>query len=175
MLGAALAMVVVISTLTFGTSLHTLVSRPGLYGWNWDTALSGGNGVGAIPAAQAATLLDHDPGIAAWTGFYFGTVQLDSVPVPGLAGSPNASVGPPHTTPNRDLTDPADELRRPGPPRPTSSRDRQLPLDEHHTDLPRRRARHRRDLRARTPPHPLRSTPTTRPRAPQDPRIHPPP
>lgn len=73
-------MVVVVSTLTFGTSLHTLVSRPALYGWNWDSALSGGGGVGAIPAKQATSALDHDTDVAAWTGVYFSTLQLDGEP-----------------------------------------------------------------------------------------------
>ena len=41
-LGAALAVIVVVATLTFGASLHTLVSRPALYGWNWNDALGVG-------------------------------------------------------------------------------------------------------------------------------------
>ena len=94
-LGAALAMVVVVTTLTFGTSLHTLVSRPALYGWNWDYELSGGGGVGAIPEQESATALDHDRDVAGWTGVYFGVGQLDGHAVPVLAGSPNARVGPP--------------------------------------------------------------------------------
>ena len=60
-LGAALAIVVVVSTLTFGASLHTLVSRPALYGWNWDYELSGGGGVGNIPQQLAAKALDARP------------------------------------------------------------------------------------------------------------------
>jgi MacB-like periplasmic core domain/FtsX-like permease family len=94
-LGAALAMVVVVSTLTFGASLRSLVSRPALYGWNWDYELSGGGGVGAIPQQESATALDHDRDVAAWTGVYFGVGQLDGHAVPVIAGSPNARVGPP--------------------------------------------------------------------------------
>ena len=94
-LGAALAMVVVVGTLTFGNSLHTLVSRPALYGWNWDYELSGGGGVGAIPQTLAATALDHDHDVAAWTGGYFSEVQIDGLAVPALAGSPGARVTPP--------------------------------------------------------------------------------
>ena len=37
--GTALAVVVVVATLTFGSGLHTLVSRPALYGGNWTYAL----------------------------------------------------------------------------------------------------------------------------------------
>ena len=59
-LGAGLAVIVVVATLTFGASLHTLVSRPDLYGWNWNDELlsAGGDALGAIAPQQAATLLD---------------------------------------------------------------------------------------------------------------------
>jgi len=36
LLGGVIAMTVVAATHTFGSSLHTLVSEPRLYGWNWD-------------------------------------------------------------------------------------------------------------------------------------------
>jgi len=96
-LGAGLAVVVVVATLTFGASLHTLVSRPALYGWNWDYELlsAGGEALGAIAPQQAATLLDP---IAEWTGVYFPTVTLDGETVPSIAGSPNAPVAPPVLT-----------------------------------------------------------------------------
>jgi hypothetical protein len=71
------------------------VSRPPLYGWNWDSALSGGGGVGAIPEALAASALDHDHDVAAWTGVYFSILSFDGHAVPVLGGSPNARVGPP--------------------------------------------------------------------------------
>ena len=41
-IGAVLAIVVVTSTVTFGASLRTLVSRPALYGWNWNYELLAG-------------------------------------------------------------------------------------------------------------------------------------
>ena len=44
--GAALAVIVLIATVTFGASLDHLVSTPRLYGWNWNYALSGGDGRG---------------------------------------------------------------------------------------------------------------------------------
>ena len=94
-LGAVLAIVVVVGTLTFGTSLHTLVSRPALYGWNWDYELSGGGGVGNIPQQLAATALDRDHDVAAWTDGYFGEVQIDGLAVPVLGGSAAAPVAPP--------------------------------------------------------------------------------
>ena len=41
-LGAVLAVVVLVTTVTFGASLNNLVSHPSLYGWNWDYALLSG-------------------------------------------------------------------------------------------------------------------------------------
>ena len=39
LVGATLAVILVTTTLTFSSGLHTLVSRPALYGWNWSYAL----------------------------------------------------------------------------------------------------------------------------------------
>jgi len=97
-LGATLAVVVIIATVVFGTSLNSLVSHPRLYGWNWNYALMAGGGVGDIPAAPSATLLDHDPSVAAWSGYWFGNLQIDGVTVPVLGGSPGATVAPPILT-----------------------------------------------------------------------------
>ncbi|MGA2124402.1 MAG: hypothetical protein ABSG58_08250, partial [Acidimicrobiales bacterium] len=41
-LGAVLAIVVLVTTVTFGASLDNLVSHPSLYGWNWNYALLSG-------------------------------------------------------------------------------------------------------------------------------------
>jgi hypothetical protein len=97
-LGATLAVVVIIATVTFGSSLNSLVSHPRLYGWNWNYALMSGGGVGDIPATQSATLLDHDPSVAAWSGYWFGNLQIDGLTVPVLGGSPGATVAPPILT-----------------------------------------------------------------------------
>ena len=94
-LGAVLAVIVIVATVVFGSSLNSLVSHPSLYGWNWNDALIAGGGVGDIPAAQSASLLDHDPKVAAWSGYWFGTLQLDGVAVPVIGGTPNEAVGPP--------------------------------------------------------------------------------
>ncbi len=94
--GTALAVLMVVATLTFGSSLQTLVSHPALYGWNWSYAFeqtSGGN----VPP-QALGLLDHSPYVAAWTGFNFGSAQIDGQTVPILAGSVHAKVTPPILT-----------------------------------------------------------------------------
>ncbi len=94
-LGTALALIVLVGTVTFATSMHTLVSRPALYGWNWDYELAGGGGVGDMPQALTATSLSHDRDISAWTGVYFSTARIDALSVPVLAGTPNAPVEPP--------------------------------------------------------------------------------
>jgi hypothetical protein len=94
-LGAVLAIVVVVSTITFAASLHTLVSRPALYGWNWDYELSGGGGVGNVPQVLAAKALEHDHDVAGWSDAYFGEAQVDGLAVPAFGGSTNSSVAPP--------------------------------------------------------------------------------
>jgi hypothetical protein len=92
--GAALAMAVVVATVTFGASLDTLVSRPALYGWNWTYGLSAGNPT-FVARDRAAALLDHDPDVAAWTGIYFGTLKIDGKTVPAIGADPNAPIAPP--------------------------------------------------------------------------------
>jgi hypothetical protein len=94
-LGTALAIIVVTSTLTFGASLNHLVSHPSLYGWNWTYELSAGQGNGDIPQQQVTQLLDHDHDVAAWSGVYFAALQLDGTPVPVIGASPKAAVAPP--------------------------------------------------------------------------------
>ena len=97
-LGATLTVVVVIATVVFGASLNSLVSHPRLYGWNWNYALMAGGGAGDVPAAQSARLLDHDASVAAWSGYWFGNLQVDGRTVPVLGTSPGASVAPPVLT-----------------------------------------------------------------------------
>jgi hypothetical protein len=91
--GTALAVVMVVATLTFGSSLQTLVSHPALYGWNWSYALESSSG-GNVPP-QSRALLNHDPNVAAWTGFDFANIQIEGQTVPVLIGSPRAQVTPP--------------------------------------------------------------------------------
>ena len=93
--GAVLALVVVVATITFGSSMGTLVSHPTLYGWNWTYEIDGGGGLGDIPSAPVAKLLAADRYVAGWTGVYFSTLPIDGLNVPVMGGSPNAAVGPP--------------------------------------------------------------------------------
>ena len=95
MLGAALAVLVVIATVTFGASLSTLVSHPALYGWNWNYELDSAEGGGYIPEHESSQLLSRDPDVAAWTGVYFDSLRIDGQTVPIIGESPPSSVGPP--------------------------------------------------------------------------------
>ena len=95
--GAALAVIVLIATVTFGASLDHLVSTPRLYGWNWNYALSGGDGGGGgdIPAQRAATLLAHDHYLSAYSGVYFVNLIVDGQDIPVIGTTPGARVQPP--------------------------------------------------------------------------------
>jgi hypothetical protein len=89
--GSALAVGLVVATLTFGSGLRTLVSRPPLYGWNWSYALTSVNDV----PPQARSLLDHDPDVAAWAGYLDLNMQIDGQTVPVLLGDTHPAVTPP--------------------------------------------------------------------------------
>jgi MacB-like periplasmic core domain/FtsX-like permease family len=94
-LGAILAVTVVVATVTFGSSLNTLVTHPALYGWNWTYDMDGGGGLGDIPGTAAARMLNADPVVQAWTGIYYSSLQIDGVNVPVMGTTPNAAVEPP--------------------------------------------------------------------------------
>jgi hypothetical protein len=93
--GAAVAVSVITSALTFGASLNTLVSHPNLYGWNWSYELDTSEGGGYIPEHEAAQILERDPDVAAWTGVYFDSLRVAGQTIPIIGGTPNAPVGPP--------------------------------------------------------------------------------
>ncbi len=95
MLGATLAVVAVIATVTFGSSLNTLIAHPALYGWNWDYELAAGQGSN-IPGSKAASLLDHDRQVAAWSGIDFYVMRIDGLnAVPAIGEMVNSHVAPP--------------------------------------------------------------------------------
>ena len=89
--GATLAVALVTTTLTFSSGLHTLVSRPALYGWNWSYALTSEN----VVPPQALDALKRDPDVAAWSGYHNLSVQIDGQTVPALLGDNDATVAPP--------------------------------------------------------------------------------
>jgi hypothetical protein len=91
LVGAALAVTIVVATLTFGNGLSTLISHPSLYGWNWNLALTGNQDV----PPQSTALLSHDPLVSSWSGVSYANVQLDGLTVPALTAKAHATVAPP--------------------------------------------------------------------------------
>jgi hypothetical protein len=94
-LGATLAVVVVVTTVVFGASLDRLVSTPALYGWNWNYILLGGGGSGDIPLRPATQALSADHDIAAYAAGYFALLAIDGQAEPILGTTPGAPVQPP--------------------------------------------------------------------------------
>jgi hypothetical protein len=95
-LGAVLAVTVLVATVTFGASLDSLVSHPPLYGWNWsDALLASFAGQEDLPSHQITTLLNEDHDIQAWSGVNFAKIKLDELTVNVLAERPGARVEPP--------------------------------------------------------------------------------
>jgi hypothetical protein len=91
-IGAAmLSVVLVVATLTFASGLHTLVSRPALYGWNWDYALVTQNDI----PPQTIAALSRDPLVQAWSGYLDIGVEMDGQVIPSLGAEENNAVGPP--------------------------------------------------------------------------------
>ncbi|MGO8886444.1 MAG: FtsX-like permease family protein [Streptosporangiaceae bacterium] len=94
MAGAILAVLVGTAALTFGASLAYLVSHPGLYGWNFSYALYSTDGWGPFPPSLTKAPLHRDRLVAAATGVYFLTVQVDKQTVPAILSPVNAAVAP---------------------------------------------------------------------------------
>ena len=90
--GMALAVVVVVATLTFGSGLQTLVSHPALYGWNWTYALFSESGPDVPP--QAVALLGHDANVAAYSDVTIADPEINGRIVPSLFERANAAVVP---------------------------------------------------------------------------------
>jgi putative ABC transport system permease protein len=95
LVGTVLAVALVVTTLTFGNSLHTLVSNPPLYGWNWTYALNpvGSGGAGIPPSTL--TGVQHDRDVATASGADYIDVEIDGRGVPILIENAGASVQPP--------------------------------------------------------------------------------
>ena len=93
LVGAVLAVAVVVATTTFGSSLGTLDARPALYGWNWNFGIYSANDSNVPPVV--GTLLSADPDVAGWTGYSFADVQLNGTTVPALLSHSDAELSPP--------------------------------------------------------------------------------
>ncbi len=95
-LGATLAVTVLLATQIFGASLHTLVTHPNLYGWNWDAELqSSYGGVSNIGSAVADRVLRTDHDVDAWSGAFFFPATIDHLVVPAIGMPAGAAVTPP--------------------------------------------------------------------------------
>ncbi len=94
MTATVLAVLVGMATLTFGASLSTLISHPALYGWNFNYALYSVDGYGPVPSRWVGPLLARDRDVAATTGAYFATVQIDGQTVPAMAFATPAAITP---------------------------------------------------------------------------------
>ena len=86
-----MAVLVLSATVTLGASLSTLVSNPPLYGWNWDYALFAGGG--DLPAQVGPRYKDSL--VTAWSGAYFGQLEIDGEEVQVMGANPGATVAPP--------------------------------------------------------------------------------
>ena len=82
LIGTVLAVAMVCATLRFASSLHTLVSRPKLYGWNWTYMI---NPSMAVPPITR-TLLDRDHDVTGPVDYDLGV--LDGQTVPTLLAKP---------------------------------------------------------------------------------------
>jgi hypothetical protein len=80
LLGATLAVALVVATLTFGSGLQSLVSHPALYGWNFTYLLNASN----TTPPRTLTLLDRDPDVVAWDGYDYNDAEIDGQEVPLL-------------------------------------------------------------------------------------------
>lgn len=95
LVGVALAVTLIGTTLTFGAGLATLVSHPALYGWDWNYGLTTtGGGV----APQSLRSLSKSPYVAAWAPVTFADVDIDGQTVPVMLQDSNARVSPPILT-----------------------------------------------------------------------------
>lgn len=92
---AVVAVVTLVASLVFGTSLRSLVDRPQLYGWDWDLTVLDESGYGNIDVEEAATILEGDPGVAGWSSAYFKSIELEGIEVPVIGMQPDAPVTPP--------------------------------------------------------------------------------
>ena len=89
--GAIFTVTLVVATLTFASGLRTLVSRPSLYGWNWQGAIVSPN----VVPPQALAALQKDPLALGFSGYSDVNLEVDGQVVPALGANTPATVGPP--------------------------------------------------------------------------------
>jgi hypothetical protein len=94
LVGTMLAVALVVATLTFASGLHTLVSHPPLYGWNWNYMI---NPSQEVPP-PTLKLLDHDHDVAAWSGVEYEVADINGQSIPVLLAPPRSAVSEPILT-----------------------------------------------------------------------------
>jgi hypothetical protein len=82
--GLVAAVLALVAALGFGASLDHFVSRPRLYGWDWDLSFDGFD-VGNKPAEEE---LAADPDLAAWAAGARGSVSIGGRLLPALGVAP---------------------------------------------------------------------------------------
>jgi hypothetical protein len=95
--GGAVAIGALVAALTFSASLHGLVRKPALYGWQWQGVAVAGAGYFNIPRQQIRAFERTDPDIESTTGVHFGSGSINGVNVPLLGYDPGTRVTPPIT------------------------------------------------------------------------------
>jgi hypothetical protein len=107
--GAVLAVAMVMGAVVFATSLQHLVSTPRLYGWNWDARVNASGDTAAETRAIARRvvgILDADHAVGAWAPNSMSSVRLPSGSVTALGLDPRAGAVSPTVAngrlPNRD-------------------------------------------------------------------------
>jgi hypothetical protein len=95
LVGASMAVALLVATVTFGSSLHTLVKTPALYGWNWTYQLNSVGAAGAGVPPQILSRLQHDPDVAAAAGANYDDVEIDGQDIPVIFMQTHATVVPP--------------------------------------------------------------------------------
>jgi hypothetical protein len=95
MAGAAMAVTALVASLTFGSSLHSLVASHRLYGWNWDATYEDRQGYGNARIDGAHDVLDKNPDVESWSSAYFGSDLVDGRNIPLLGMAAGSAVLPP--------------------------------------------------------------------------------
>ncbi|HVB71606.1 MAG TPA: FtsX-like permease family protein [Acidimicrobiales bacterium] len=93
--GAVVAISVVVASLTVSASVNKLSSHPRLYGWNWTVALAAAGGIGVLPQTQLVKTLAADHDVTAWSGADFAQLEIDGQHVAVIGERPRAPVAPP--------------------------------------------------------------------------------
>jgi hypothetical protein len=97
LVGGAVAIGALVAALTFSSSLHGLVRKPALYGWQWQGVAVAGAGYFNVPRDQIRVLERTDRDIESTTGVHFGSGSIDGINVPLLGYEPGTRLAPPIT------------------------------------------------------------------------------